>query len=485
MPVQEDRDKAQNMYKLSEFYIDGAWQAPAPGAATTEIVNPATEAVIGTLALGTVVDVNRAVSAARAAFPSWSSTSREERLALLARIVRCYEARIDDIATAIHEEIGAPMWLCKTRQAPLGLMMLESAIAALKEMEFERKIGRAEVVSEPIGVAALITPWNWPAGAIMGKVAYALAAGCTVVLKPSELAPLDARIIAEVMHDAGVPAGVFNMIYGLGPDVGAALSAHHDVDVISLTGSTRAGTAVAAAAANSVKRVLLELGGKSPNVILDDADLKAAVTDGVISCMINSGQTCVAPTRMLVPRHLHDEAAAIAAAVADSLKVGDPMQDDSKVGSVANRAQFEKVQRMIGIGIEEGAQVVAGGIGRPVGIDKGYFVRPTIFANVSNEAVIAREEVFGPVLTMIPYDGEAQAIDIANDTEYGLAAYVWSKDAARARRVAGKLRAGTVRINGASADYAAPFGGYKRSGNGRELGTYGLAEYLEHKSVTA
>jgi aldehyde dehydrogenase (NAD+) len=336
--------------------------------------------------------------------------------------------------------------------------MLESAIAALKEMQFEHKIGRADVISEPMGVAALITPWNWPAATIMGKLAYALAAGCTVVLKPSELAPLDARVIAEVVHEAGVPPGVFNMIYGLGADVGAALSAHDDVDVISLTGSTRAGAAVAAAAADSVKRVLLELGGKSPNVILDDADLKAAVTDGVISVMINSGQTCVAPTRMLVPHRMYDEAVAIAAAVAASLKVGDPAHDDSKVGSVANRAQFEKVQHMIGIGIAEGAQVVAGGVGRPEGLDKGYFVRPTIFANVTNDATIAREEIFGPVLAMIPYDDEAQAIAIANDSEYGLAAYVWSKDVARARRVGGKLRAGTELIYGASADYCARLG---------------------------
>ncbi|CAG2159296.1 aldehyde dehydrogenase family protein [Cupriavidus numazuensis] len=472
------------MHNLSEFYIDGAWQAPARGAAKADIVNPATEAVIGKLALGTAADVDRAVGAARAAFPAWSATSREERLALLARVAEAYKARIDDIATAIHEEIGAPMWLCKARQAPLGLMLLESAIVALKDMEFVRKMGQSEVVSEAIGVAALVTPWNWPAGTVMGKVGYALAAGCTVVLKPSELAPLDARIIAEVMHDAGVPAGVFNMIYGLGPDVGASLSAHPEVDVISLTGSTRAGAAVSAAAAATVKRVLLELGGKSPNVILDDADLKAAVTDGVIGCMINSGQTCVAPTRMLVPRHLHDQAVAIAVAVAGSLKVGDPSQDENKVGSMANRAQFERVQHMIGLGIEEGTQVVAGGVGRPEGIDKGYFVRPTIFANASNDATVAREEIFGPVLTMIPYDDEAHAIAIANDTEYGLAAYVWSKDAARARRVAGKLRAGSVRINGAQTDPAAPFGGYKRSGNGRELGVYGLAEFLEHKSVT-
>lgn len=471
------------MQNLNTFYIDGAWQSPAPGASSAEIVNPATEALIGSVALGTEADVDRAVAAARAAFPAWSATSRDERLALLGRLVELYKSRMDDIAMAIHQEIGAPLWLCRSHQAPLGLQVLHSALAALKEMEFERKLGNTEVVSEPIGVAALITPWNWPAGTLMGKVAYALAAGCTVVLKPSEAAPLDARVIAEIVHEAGFPPGVFNMLYGLGPVVGAALSRHPDVDVISLTGSTRAGTEVAAAAAFTVKRVLLELGGKSPTVILDDADLMAAVKDGVIGCMLNSGQTCVAPTRMLVPRHLHDKAAGIAAAVAGALKVGDPSQAENKIGALANRAQFEKIQRMIGIGIEDGATVVAGGPGRPDGVEKGYFVRPTVFANVGNDATIAREEIFGPVLVIIPYDSEEDAIAIANDTDYGLAAYVWSGDAARARRVAGRLRAGSVRINGASPDNAAPFGGYKRSGNGRELGVYGLAEYLEHKSI--
>ncbi|CAE6752778.1 3-succinoylsemialdehyde-pyridine dehydrogenase [Paraburkholderia domus] len=471
------------MQTLNTFYIDGTWQPPAPGASSAEIVNPATEEVIGTLALGTQADVDRAVAAARAAFPAWSATSRDERLALLGRLAELYTSRMDDIATAIHQEIGAPLWLCRVRQAPLGLRVLDSAIAALKDMEFTRKLGNTEVVSEPIGVAALITPWNWPAGTLMAKVAYALAAGCTVVLKPSEVAPLDARVIAGIVHEAGFPPGVFNMLYGLGPVVGAALSRHPDVDVISLTGSTRAGTEVAAAAASTVKRVLLELGGKSPNVILDDADLMVAVREGVVSCMLNSGQTCVAPTRMLVPRHLHDEAAGIAAAVVGGLKVGDPSQEENKIGALACGAQFERVQRMIGVGIEDGATVVAGGPGRPDGVKKGYFVRPTVFANVSNDSPIAREEIFGPVLVIIPYDGEEDAVAIANDTDYGLAAYVWSGDAARARRVAGRLRAGSVRINGASPDNAAPFGGYKRSGNGRELGIYGLAEYLEHKSI--
>ncbi|MFC4521446.1 aldehyde dehydrogenase family protein [Cupriavidus pinatubonensis] len=471
------------MHNLNAFYIDGQWQPPVPGATTADIINPATEAVVGTLALGTAADVDRAVAAARAAFSAWSTTSREERIALLTRLAELYKARTDDIATAIHEEIGAPLWLCKASQAPLGLRMLGSAIAALKEMEFVRKLGNTEVVSEPIGVAALVTPWNWPAGTIMAKAAYALAAGCTVVLKPSEVAPLDARIIAELIHEAGFPAGVFNMVYGLGPVVGAALARHPGVDVISLTGSTRAGTEVSAAAASTVKRVLLELGGKSPNVILDDADLPAAVKDGVLNVMINSGQTCVAPTRMLVPRHLHDKAAGIAAAVVGALKVGDPALDENKVGSLASQAQFEKVQRMIGIGIEEGCQLVAGGTGLPEGVQKGYFAQPTVFANVSNDATIAREEIFGPVLAMIPYDDEEDAIRIANDTEYGLAAYVWSGDTARARRVAGRLRAGMVRINGAATDPGAPFGGYKRSGNGREMGVYGLVEYLEHKSI--
>lgn len=471
------------MHNQGQFYIGGQWVAPAPGATSADIVNPATESVIGSVALGTEADVSRAVSAARAAFPAWSATSREERIAVLTRVMEGYKARLDELAMAIHQEIGAPLWLCKARQAPLGLAMLGSAVAALQQMEFERRLGNTDVVSEPIGVAALVTPWNWPAVTVALKTGYALAAGCTVVLKPSELAALDAHIFAQILHEAGVPSGVFNMVYGTGPVVGAALARHPDVDVISLTGSTRAGVDVAAAAAPSVKRVLLELGGKSPFVILDDADLAAAVKDGVLNCMMNSGQTCVAPTRMLVPRHRHDEAAQIAAAVAHALTVGDPASDDSKLGSVASGAQFDKVQRMIGIGIEEGARLVAGGTGRPDGLDKGFFVRPTVFAGVGNDATIAREEIFGPVLAIMPYDTEEEAVAIANDTEYGLAAYVWSGDAAHARRVAQRLRAGTVRINGASADLGAPFGGYKRSGNGREFGVYGLAEYMEHKAI--
>ncbi|WP_454757685.1 aldehyde dehydrogenase family protein [Cupriavidus campinensis] len=473
------------MYQLDHFYIGGQWVAPAAGAGRFDIVNPATEAVIGHVAMGGAADVDAAVAAARAAFPAWSATTREARVDVLTRLIALYKTRMDDIALAIHHEIGAPQWLCKVKQAPLGLQMLESALAALKEADFTRQLGGTEVVSEPIGVAALITPWNWPVTTIATKVGSALAAGCTVVLKPSELAPLDARIFAEIVHAAEVPAGVFNMVYGDGPTVGAALSRHHDVDVISITGSTRAGIEVAAAAAGTVKRVLQELGGKSANVILDDADLRAAVSDGVISCMINSGQTCVAPTRMLVPRHLHEQVVAIAGATVAALKVGHPTQPDSKVGSMANRAQFEKVQRLIGIGIEEGGQVVAGGVGRPEGLASGYFVRPTVFANVRNDATVAREEIFGPVLAIIPYDSEEEAIAIANDTEYGLAAYVWSGDPARARRVAGRLQAGMVRINGAQPHSGAPFGGYKRSGNGREFGSYGLAEYMEVKAIAA
>ncbi|WP_321916105.1 MULTISPECIES: aldehyde dehydrogenase family protein [unclassified Paraburkholderia] len=472
------------MHQLDQFYIGGQWVAPAVGGSTIDIVNPATESVIGKLTMGSTADVDRAVAAARAAFPAWSATTRKEREALLTRIIEHYSTRLDDIANAIHESIGAPLWLCKARQAPLGLQILQSALAALQKMEFVEQLGSAEVTREPIGVAALITPWNWPAGTIAGKVGYALAAGCTVVLKPSEVTPLDARIFAEIIHEAGTPAGAFNMIFGEGPVVGAALSRHDDVDVISITGSTRAGVQVATDAAPTVKRVLQELGGKSPNVILEDADLKAAVSDGVINVMINSGQTCVAPTRMLVPRTLMDQAVAIAAATAAALPIGDPASPDSKVGAMASRAQFEKVQRMIEIGIEDGTQLVAGGPGLPEGVNKGYFVRPTIFANVSNDATIAREEIFGPVLVMIPYDSEEEAIAIANDTEYGLAAYVWSGDTDRARRVAQRLRAGSVRINGAAANPAAPFGGYRRSGNGRELGVHGLAEYLEYKSIT-
>ncbi|SAK59574.1 betaine-aldehyde dehydrogenase [Caballeronia temeraria] len=471
------------MKTLNRYYIDGRWVEPAGASTAFEIINPADETVTGIVQLGGTEDVNRAVSAARAAFPAWSHTTREERIALLERIIECYRARMSDLADAVRIEMGAPAALAKSLHVPVGLMQLEGALKVLREFRFEREHGRNVVRREAIGVAALITPWNWPLNQIAAKVAPAIAAGCTVVLKPSEIAPLDAVIFADIMHDAGTPAGVFNMLFGDGPAVGAALSAHCDVDMVSITGSTRAGVEVARAAAATVKRVTQELGGKSPLIILDDADLHAAVKSAVVQCMTNSGQTCVAPTRMLVPRNRMDEAAAVAAAVADKLTAGDPAAPATRLGPLSNRAQFEKVQRMIRAGMEEGARLVAGGPGRPAGIERGFFARPTVFADARNDMAIAREEIFGPVLAMIPYDSEDEAIDIANDSPYGLAAYIYSNDEARARRVANRMRAGIVRINEAQTDFSMPLGGYKTSGNGREYGEEGFAEYLETKSV--
>lgn len=471
------------MKTLNRFYINGEWVAPCSGGAIAEIVNPADESLTGTLAMGTVQDADRAVAAARAAFPSWSATSREERIALLERVIERYSARFDEIADAVRVEIGAPSTLCKALHAPIGLMQLESALATLRTFQFESERGRHYVRREPIGVAALITPWNWPLNQIAAKVAPALAAGCTVVLKPSEIAPLDAILFAEVMDEAGTPPGVFNMIFGDGRVVGAALSSHPHVDMVSITGSTRAGVEVALSAAPTVKRVMQELGGKSPFLILDDADLAAAMVSAVTQCMTNSGQTCIAPTRVLVPRERYDEAVAVATVAAARVKVGDPNDPATRMGPVSNRAQYEKVLRLIGIGIEEGARVVAGGPGRPQGYARGFYIQPTIFADVTNDMTIAREEIFGPVLSIIAYDGEENAIDIANDTPYGLAAYVYGSDAGRTRRVADRLRAGMVRINGAAADFSLPFGGYKTSGNGREYGEEGFGEYLEYKSV--
>jgi aldehyde dehydrogenase (NAD+) len=468
---------------LNTFYIDGEWVDPSSTSTYAEIVDPSTEAVTGRLAMGGPDDVDRAVAAARAAFPAWSSTSRATRLALLEHIAGCYEARLGDLAAAVTAEMGAPLWLSRELHAPAGLGHIVTTIAALKDFTFEAVRGTTHIVREPVGVVALITPWNWPLNQIAAKVAPALAAGCTVVLKPSEAAPLDARIFAEILHEAGVPKGVFNMVYGDGARVGAALSGHRDVDMVSITGSTRAGVAVAINAAPTVKRVAQELGGKSPNLMLDDADLTAAVSAGVVSCMMNSGQTCVAPTRMLVPRGHYAAAVDIAAATARALTVGDPRQPASKLGPLASRAQFERVQQMISTGVLEGARTVAGGSGRPEGLERGFYARPTVFADVHQDMTIAREEIFGPVLAMLAYDDEDEAISMANDTDYGLAAYVWSTDPARARRVAGRLRAGAVMINGARLDLTAPFGGYKSSGNGREFGDYGLAEFLEIKSV--
>ncbi|CAG4889742.1 aldehyde dehydrogenase family protein [Paraburkholderia saeva] len=472
------------MKTLNIFYIGGEWVGPSAGSTQMDIVNPATEALTGRLTLGTAEDADRAIAAARAAFASWSESSRETRIALLERIIERYRARLDDIAEAVCIEIGAPITLCKNLQAAIGLAHLEASLETLRHFEFETQHGKSYVRREAIGVAALITPWNWPLNQIVAKVAPALAAGCTVVLKPSEIAPLDAVIFAEIMHEAGTPPGVFNMIFGEGRSVGARLSSHPDVDMVSITGSTRAGVEVAMSAAPTVKRVAQELGGKSPLLILDDADLKAAVTSGVAQCMANSGQTCVAPTRMLVPRERYDEATAIAAAVANSITIGDPRDPATRMGPISNRAQYEKVQAMIRAGIEEGARVVAGGPGKPEGIAQGFYARPTVFADVRNDMKIARDEIFGPVLVMIPYDGEEHGIAIANDTEYGLAGYIASSDPERARRVAARLRVGSVRINGAMLDITVPFGGYRTSGNGREYGREGLAEFLECKSVT-
>jgi aldehyde dehydrogenase (NAD+) len=473
------------MKTLNRFYIDGRWVEPSERGKVMDIVSPSLETTIGQLTLGCAHDADHAVAAARAAFPAWSESSRETRIALLERIAFCYRERLEELAHAVCEEIGAPATLCKTLQAPIGLAHLQATIDTLRHFEFESTRGKSVVRREAIGVAALITPWNWPLNQIVAKVAPALAAGCTVVLKPSELAPLDAVIFAEIMHDADTPAGVFNMIFGEGREVGARLSSHPHVDMVSITGSMRAGVEVAISAAPTVKRVAQELGGKSPLLILDDADLQAAVTTGVAQCMANSGQTCIAPTRMLVPRARYEEAVTIAAAVANAIPVGDPSNEVTKMGPLANRAQFDKVQRMIGLGIEEGARVAAGGPGRPAGLERGFYTKPTVFADVRNQMKIAREEIFGPVLCILPYDDEADAIAIANDSDYGLSAYVASSDLERARRVATKLRAGSVRINGAMLDVTVPFGGYKTSGNGREYGAEGLAEFLECKSVTA
>jgi aldehyde dehydrogenase (NAD+) len=469
--------------ELNRFYIGGRWVEPAPGAKFADIVNPATEAAVGSVAMGTSADVDAAVAAARAAFPAWSATSVETRAALLGKVIALYKERIGELADAITTEMGAPAWLARERQAPAGLGQLHGALAALQSFPFVTERGSTQIVREAIGVAALITPWNWPLNQIAAKVAPALAAGCTVVLKPSEITPLDAELFAQILHDAGVPAGVFNMIFGDGAEIGGALARHRDVDMVSITGSTRAGIDVALKAAPTVKRVTQELGGKSPNIILDDADLKTAVTQSVLSCMINSGQTCIAPTRLLVPAHLHDQAVAIAAATANALTVGDPLSPDTKVGPVSNQRQYERVQKMIRRGVDEGATLAAGGLGRPLPLTRGFYARPTVFANARNDMSVAREEIFGPVVVVIAYASEEDAIEIANDTDYGLAAYVSSADPARARRVGGQLRAGAVMLNGASLDLNAPFGGYKTSGNGREFGEHGISEFLETKSI--
>ncbi len=470
------------MKECLNFYINGEWVAPVTPK-TMDVLNPATEEVIGRISLGSAADVDKAVAAARTAFETYSQTSREERIALLERIIAAYGARMNDLAETISQEMGAPMWLATAAQAPSGFAHLMQVLEILKSYEFTEKRGDTHIVREPIGVCGLITPWNWPINQIACKVAPALAAGCTMVLKPTEIAPLNAILFTEILHEAGVPKGVFNLVNGDGPTVGTALATHPGVDMMSFTGSTRAGIQVARNAADTVKRVAQELGGKSANIILDDADLKAAVEGGVRACFTNSGQSCNAPTRMLVPRARLQEAASIAKAAAESVVVGDPATQGTTIGPVVSKAQFDKIQKLIEKGIEEGAELVTGGPGLPPGLSKGYYVRPTVFSNVRNDMTIAREEIFGPVLSILPYDSEDDAVRIANDTVYGLSGYVSSGSTERAFRVASRLRTGNVHINGAGPDFAAPFGGYKQSGNGREWGEHGFEEFLEVKAV--
>jgi aldehyde dehydrogenase (NAD+) len=465
-----------------KFYIDGSWVQPSTPA-TLEVINPATEQPFATIAAGTAADVDRAVTAAKASFPSFSRTRKSERLDLLKSILRVYSERSADIARAISEEMGAAMSLARGAQTFAGRAHLEAAIVALERFEFEQQRGSSRIVNEAIGVVGLITPWNWPLSQIVSKVAPAIAAGCTMVLKPSELSPTSAIVFSEVMDAAGVPPGVYNMVNGDGPSVGQAIARHPHVDMVSFTGSTRAGILVARTAAATVKRVAQELGGKSANIILSDADLETAVGRGVEACFLNSGQCCDAPSRMLVPRSLHDRATMVAKRAAEALKVGDPKAQDTDLGPVVSKLQFERIQRLIEIGVAEGATLVTGGAGRPPGLDSGYYVRPTVFGNVRPEMSLAREEIFGPVLSVMPYESEAEAIAIANDSIYGLAGYVQSNDIARAFEVARQIRAGQVNLNYADWDALAPFGGYKQSGNGRECGDWGIREFLEVKAI--
>ncbi len=465
-----------------KFYINGEWVTPSEPK-PCDVVNPATEEVIGQIMLGNEKDVDKAVAAAKAAFVSYSQTTVAERIELLKAIEAAYKERYKEIVETISAEMGAPIWLCKAAQAAMGPAHLNSVIEVLENYQFEERRGNVTLRREPVGVCGFITPWNWPINQIACKVFPALAAGCTMVLKPSEVAPLNAALFAEVLDAAGVPKGVFNLLNGDGATVGEAMSRHPDIDMMSFTGSTRAGIQVAKAAADTVKRVAQELGGKSPNIILDDADFEKQVSGGVQSMFMNSGQSCNAPSRMLVPQARHDEAVEIAKRAADATNVGDPNLKDSTIGPVVSKVQFDKIQALIQKGIDEGATLVCGGPGLPDGISRGYFVKPTVFANVNNDMTIAREEIFGPVLCMLPYQDVEDGIAIANDTPYGLSAYVSGSDPARVREVANRLRAGNVHVNGAQLDFGAPFGGYKQSGNGREWGEFGFEEFLEVKAV--
>ncbi len=471
------------MKNLNKFYIDGSWVTPN-SSQTMAVLNPATEMQIGTIALGNEIDVNTAVAAATKAFASYSQTSKAERLELLHRLMAATQERFEELARAMSTEMGAPISMARDAHADAAVGHLQGFIDALEKLDERGLLANGDIqLCEPIGVCGLITPWNWPMNQIALKVVPALATGCTCVLKPSEHTPVSAMIYAEIIHSAGYPAGVFNLVQGDGPTVGAALSRHSDIQMMSFTGSTRAGTAVTRDAAETVKRVTLELGGKSPNLVFADCDLEERVTASVDECMYNTGQSCDAPTRLLVERSCYDKVVSIAKQAAEATEVGDPTKEGSHIGPLFDRIQFERVQNMISIGIEEGATLLCGGLGKPEGISTGWFVRPTIFVDVSNKMRIAREEIFGPVLVIIPFENEAEAIRIANDTPYGLAAYLQTGNQERAERVAGRLRAGAVHINGGGFNYGSPFGGYKQSGNGREGGLMGLEDYLETKTL--
>ena len=470
------------MDNTKKFYINGEWVQPATSS-TIDVINPATEQPIATVAMGAKEDVDRAVAAARAAFLTFSTTTVDERISLLERIIEVYQSRAEDLAQALMQEMGAPSALAHAAQVPCGVGQFASALDALKKFQFEDKVGTTNIVHEPIGVCALITPWNWPPLLITAKVAPALAAGCTMVLKPSELAPLNALIFAEILHEAGVPAGVFNLVNGAGPTVGNALTGHPDVDMVSFTGSTRAGIEVAKNAASTVKRVAQELGGKSANILLDDVDLATAIPRDMGDVCANSGQSCNAGSRFLVPAARLDEAIEIAKLAAEKITVGPPEGEGVQIGPLVSQTAYDKVQRLIQSALDQGATLVTGGLGRPEGLDVGYYVRPTVLAHVTNDMAIAKEEIFGPVITLIAYADDDDAVRIANDTVYGLSGFVSSPDKNRARSVARRMRTGMVHVNGAGLDFAAPFGGYKQSGNGREYAEFGLREFLEVKSI--
>ena len=475
------------MLRKTDFFIDGKWVAPVEPK-ELEVINPADEQPFAVISLGSAADVDKAVAAARRAFDGWSRTSREERLAALERLLAAYEKRMGDMAKAISEEMGAPIKLAFESQAACGAGHIKAFIRTLKDYTFEHALDarnpQERIVHEAIGVCGLITPWNWPMNQVTLKVVPAIAAGCTVVLKPSEVAPVSSIVFAEMMEEAAFPAGVFNMVNGDGPTVGEALSRHPGIDMMSFTGSTRAGIAVSKAASETIKRVALELGGKSPNIVFADSDLPDAIARGLAHCFENTGQSCNAPTRMLVERPVYDRAVNLAADYAATVKVGNPAEDGDHIGPLVSEVQFNKVQGLIEAGIKEGARVVAGGLGRPEGFNRGYYVRPTVFADVNNDMTIAREEIFGPVLAMIPFDNEDEAIAIANDTPYGLSGYVQTRDKTKAQRVARRIRAGMVQINGADRPYGSPFGGYKASGLGREGGKWGLEDFLEVKAIS-